>query len=631
MVIKEPRADAAAADLQDGHGQERRGPAAVGFGPELHGHGHDVRRRLALGAATEEVHVAPRVHEGGDAVQERRALRWQRAVALRLELGAHLVGAAAEDVRAAHEVARVRLRGLVAVLHPHAPRVEREELRQRAAHVPQLRVAREGPKVAHRRSRVGSGGSGGGVAPVGRDAELRRRPREVDDEVGEEGVVLEADVVHGLVLLDVRRLEEQRGVLRRRLLVLDAPTLLEHAAHARRRGAAAGAGPAVPEVREHAAPQVLRLAHVHDVAVRRLPDVDAWAQRHLPRFLAEPLHVRQPHHRVQYRVRILAPYAAVVLLRIERRGFRRGRHCRSRRRFRRRRCGGLFLGVLLFCPFCPLARPRNAAVDLLEAGLLARDVEDAFDFAPRRGPRLATCRLVVRLLPLPPPLRLAHAARHGGADAVGEEDGAALRVARRAADALDEAAVVAQEALLVGVEDGDEAHLGQVQALAQQIHAHDHVEVAHLEPPQHLGALRRAEVAVQVVAAHALLVAEEVAEVLGVALRERHDERAAAGRGAGAHLGREDLELPLRGQHLDYGIEHVRWADVHLHDVAAGAQHLLALEVRRRPVGVLRGEVQLEAARRRRHEDALRDAVPELRRGERPVVERAGQAKAVRD
>ena len=67
---------------------------------------------------------------------------------------------------------------------------------------------------------------------------------------------------------------------------------------------------------------------------------------------------------------------------------------------------------------------------------------------------------------------------HRVGDLVGVHDDLARHVARRAADRLDERAVVAQEALLVGVEDRDERDLGQVEALAQQVDADEHVEDA---------------------------------------------------------------------------------------------------------------------------------------------------------
>ena len=52
---------------------------------------------------------------------------------------------------------------------------------------------------------------------------------------------------------------------------------------------------------------------------------------------------------------------------------------------------------------------------------------------------------------------------------------------------------------LVRVEDGHQADLGQVQALAQQVDAHDHVVAAQPQIAQDLDALERLDLAVQIV------------------------------------------------------------------------------------------------------------------------------------
>ena len=57
------------------------------------------------------------------------------------------------------------------------------------------------------------------------------------------------------------------------------------------------------------------------------------------------------------------------------------------------------------------------------------------------------------------------------------------------------AGLAAQEALLVGVEDGDQRHLGQVEALAQQVDADQHVELAQAQVAHDLDALERVDLA----------------------------------------------------------------------------------------------------------------------------------------
>ena len=60
-------------------------------------------------------------------------------------------------------------------------------------------------------------------------------------------------------------------------------------------------------------------------------------------------------------------------------------------------------------------------------------------------------------------------------------------------------ALRAQEALLVGVEDGHQRDLGQVQPLAQQVDADHHVVDAQAQVAQDLDPLQRLDLAVQVV------------------------------------------------------------------------------------------------------------------------------------
>ena len=84
---------------------------------------------------------------------------------------------------------------------------------------------------------------------------------------------------------------------------------------------------------------------------------------------------------------------------------------------------------------------------------------------------------------------------------VGVEDDAAVDVARGAADGLHQRRLRAEEALLVGVEDGDQRALRNVEALAQQIDADQNVEGAETQVADDLDALQRLDVGVHV--AHA--------------------------------------------------------------------------------------------------------------------------------
>ena len=121
---------------------------------------------------------------------------------------------------------------------------------------------------------------------------------------------------------------------------------------------------------------------------------------------------------------------------------------------------------------------------------------------------------------------------HRVGDLVGVHDHLAVDVAGRPADRLDERRLAAEEALLVGVEDRDQRHLGQVEALPQQVDADEHVELAEPEVAQDLDALDGVDLGVQVAHLHAQL-EQVVGEVLGHLLGERGDQHAVAARRPG--------------------------------------------------------------------------------------------------
>ena len=136
---------------------------------------------------------------------------------------------------------------------------------------------------------------------------------------------------------------------------------------------------------------------------------------------------------------------------------------------------------------------------------------------------------IVGGLLLAPALGLGHGALHRAGDVVGVEDDLAVDVAGGAADGLDERGFGAQEAFLVGVEDGDQRAFGNVEALAQEVDADQHVEGAEAEVADDLDALQRLDVGMHVADAHAVLV-EIFGQVLGHALGQHGDQRAVAAR-----------------------------------------------------------------------------------------------------
>ena len=75
------------------------------------------------------------------------------------------------------------------------------------------------------------------------------------------------------------------------------------------------------------------------------------------------------------------------------------------------------------------------------------------------------CSLLIGFLLGAAAAGLGHGALHRAGDAVGIEDHLAVHIARGAADGLDQRGLAAQEAFLVGVQNGDQGAFGNVQAL----------------------------------------------------------------------------------------------------------------------------------------------------------------------
>ena len=90
---------------------------------------------------------------------------------------------------------------------------------------------------------------------------------------------------------------------------------------------------------------------------------------------------------------------------------------------------------------------------------------------------------------------------HGAGDGVGVEDDAAVEVAGGAPGGLDEGGFGAQEAFLVGVEDGDEGDFGEVEAFAEEVDADEDVELGLAEVAEDGDALEGGDVGVEVAGA----------------------------------------------------------------------------------------------------------------------------------
>ena len=182
-------------------------------------------------------------------------------------------------------------------------------------------------------------------------------------------------------------------------------------------------------------------------------------------------------------------------------------------------------------------------------------------------------------------------------------------MARGASGDLRERPDVAQESLLVGVEDRHERHLRQVESLAQQVHAHQHVEHPGPQVFENLDALQRVDVRVDVAVAHAHAV-EVFRKLLGHAFGDGRHEHLVVVLHALVDLPDQVVDLVQRHAHLQRRVHQPRGADQLFDD------HALALH-------------QLVVRGRGAHVDRRALQLFELREGQRAVVLGRREAEAV--
>ncbi len=215
---------------------------------------------------------------------------------------------------------------------------------------------------------------------------------------------------------------------------------------------------------------------------------------------------------------------------------------------------------------------------------------------------------VVSLLDATAAGRLVQGDAHGIGDGICVHDDAACRIARRAPDGLNQAALVAQEALFVCVQDAHERHLGQVESLSQQVNAHQHVKLSRAQIAQNLNTLKRAYIAVEIIGLNALI-QEVIGKLLCHLLGKRCDEHALAGGHHVVDLSQNVVDLAFGRTHIYLGIQKARGANDLLYGLLAYA--LLVI------------------TRRGAHVDKLRNTLLKLVKAQWAVIQRARQAKPV--
>ena len=181
---------------------------------------------------------------------------------------------------------------------------------------------------------------------------------------------------------------------------------------------------------------------------------------------------------------------------------------------------------------------------------------------------------------------------------------------RGAADGLDQRALGAQEPFLVGVENTDERHLGDVESFAQEVDTHQYVELAQPQVADDLDPLDRFDIRVQVAHLDAVLV-QVVGQVFGHPLGERGDQHTLAALDADIDLREQIVHLRLRRAHFEHGVDQSRRP----HDLFDD----------------LTGVLPLVVGGRGGYENRLRQELFELVEAQRPVVKGGRQPEAVVD
>ena len=149
-----------------------------------------------------------------------------------------------------------------------------------------------------------------------------------------------------------------------------------------------------------------------------------------------------------------------------------------------------------------------------------------------------------------------------------------MEVAGGAADGLDERAGGTQKAFFVGVENGDERNLGQIEAFAQQVDADQHIVFAFAQIAQQAHALQRLNFRMHIAAAHAdfCVIA---GQIFCHAFGQRGDQDALAFLGALADFGEQVINLTAYRSNFNLRIDKAGRSNNLLHNNAPGLRQLI--------------------------------------------------------
>ena len=94
---------------------------------------------------------------------------------------------------------------------------------------------------------------------------------------------------------------------------------------------------------------------------------------------------------------------------------------------------------------------------------------------------------------------------HRVGNLIGIHDPPAVGVTRRTTNGLDQGTVIAKKAFLVGIKNGHQRYFGQVQALTQQVDAHQDIKLPFSQVTQDFNAFQCADVGMHITSANALI------------------------------------------------------------------------------------------------------------------------------
>ena len=272
---------------------------------------------------------------------------------------------------------------------------------------------------------------------------------------------------------------------------------------------------------------------------------------------------------------------------------------------------GEFLGTFTGF-FAPLRFARFGGLSELVFSDVAERVDDSqvfFDLAGD-GLRGDSMFLVEFFLEVTAAICLVDGLLQAFGHVVREQEDGAVHVAACAAHRLDEAPVIAEETFLVGVENRDHAHFGEVEAFAQEVDAHEHVKFATAQSADKFVAFERLDVRMEVFGADARF-DEKFRKVLRHLLGERRDEHAVAVLDDFFDAVQEHVHLALDWEQLDFRVQKSgRTVDLFGHNTASFLEFVIA-------------------GRSAHKKHLLRVHVLEFGEVHRTVVESAGETESV--